>query len=150
MTREKFNEIIDFAIQGEKDAVAFYHDLQSKSRFEAQRVLLQEYEKMEEGHVTILEDIRNKGFSKIKIKEGKDLHISDYLVDVTPSANMDYQDILLMAMKKEEAAYKMYKDLASRYIGTDIETLFQKLATEELDHKFKFEKLYDDEILTEN
>ena len=37
MTTEKFNEVIDFAIDGEKQAVKFYQDLQQKTKFQAQK-----------------------------------------------------------------------------------------------------------------
>ena len=41
-----------------------------------------------------------------------DLKIGDYLVDVEPTDHMDYQQALVVAMKKEKKAFKMYIDLA--------------------------------------
>jgi len=148
MTKEKFNEVIDFAINGEKEAIKFYQDLQEKVKFQAQIEMLKEFEDMEKGHVVILENIRNKGFKEIEIKEVTDLHIGDYIVGVEPSENMNYQDILIIAMKKEEKANKLYTEMANNFPGT--ERLFRRLAAEEAEHKLKFEKLYDDEILKEN
>ncbi len=150
MTKEKFNEVINFAIAGEKDAIKFYQELQEKVKFQAQIEMLKEFEDMEKGHVVILENIRNKGFKEIEIKEVTDLHISDYIVDVEPSENMNYQDILIIAMKKEEKANKLYTEMANNFPGTELEQLFRRLAAEEAAHKLKFEKLYDDEILKEN
>ena len=150
MTKEKFNEVVDFAIAGEKDAIKFYQELQEKVKFQAQIEMLKEFEDMEKGHVVILENIRNKGFKEIEIKEVTDLHISDYIVDVEPSENMNYQDILIIAMKKEEKANKLYTEMANNFPGTELEQLFRRLAAEEAEHKLKFEKLYDDEILKEN
>ena len=150
MTKEKFNEVIDFAIQGEKDAVVFYHELQTKSKFQAQKIMLKEYEDMEKGHVIVLENIRKKGMQNIAIKEVTNLNISEYLVDVEPSADMDYQDILIVAMKKEEQAQKLYTNMAGNFPGTELETLFLKLASEEAEHKLQFETLYDEHVLKEN
>lgn len=150
MTKEKFNEVINFAIAGEKEAIKFYQELQEKVRFQAQIEMLKEFEDMEKGHVIILENIRNKGFEKIEIKEVTDLHISDYIIDVGPSEDMNYQDILIIAMKKEEKANKLYTEMANNFPGTELEQLFRRLAAEEAEHKLKFEKLYDDEILKEN
>ena len=150
MTKEKFNEIIDYAINEEKKAAKFYRELQDVVKFAAQKKLLKEYELMEEGHATVLEEIKRKGVEKIKVQKTKDLHLSDYLVDVAPSASMNYQDILLLATKKEAAAYEMYKDLSEKYSGTEVEDIFRKLAAEELDHKYMFEKMYDDDILIQN
>jgi rubrerythrin len=150
MTKEKFNEVIDFAIADEKDAIKFYRELQEKVKFQAQIEMLKEFEDMEKGHVVILENIRNKGFKEIEIKEVTDLHISDYIVDTEPSENMNYQDILIIAMKKEEKANKLYSEMANHFPGTELEQLFRRLAAEEAGHKLHFETLYDDYILKDN
>lgn len=150
MTKEKFNEVIDFAIQGEKDAVGFYHELQTKTKFQAQKKMLKEYEDMEKGHIIVLENIRKKGMQNITVKEVTNLNISEYLVEVEPNAEMDYQDILILAMKKEEQAQKLYANMAGNFPGTELETLFLKLAAEEAEHKLQFETLYDEHVLKEN
>lgn len=150
MTKEKFNEVIDFAIDGEKQAVRFYQDLQTRVKFSAQKEMLKELENMEKGHIVILENIRTKGIQKITIKEVTDLHIADYVVDVEPEEDMTYQDILIIAMKKEEQAKNLYTTLAGNFPGTELEKLFLKLASEEAGHKLKFETLYDEYVLKEN
>jgi len=150
MTEQKFNEIIDFAVEREREAVSFYHDLQKIAKFSAQVEMLKEFEDMERGHIKILENMRKKGFENIGEKQVPDLKISDYIVEVAPSANMDYQDILIVAMKKEESANKLYRNMASKFQGTDLETLFNRLAAEEAQHKNQFERLYDEEVLKDN
>ncbi len=150
MTKEKFNEVIDFAISGEKEAVKFYHELQQRTKFQAQKTMLKEFENMERGHVVILENIRKKGIKNITVKEVANLNISEYIVDVKPYDDMTYQDILIIAMKKEEQAQKLYANMAGSLPGTELETLFLKLASEEADHKLQFETLYDEHVLKEN
>ena len=142
--------IINFAIEREREAVAFYQELQLKASFEAQKMMLKEFEDMEKGHIVILENIKTKDFEKIKEKKFQDLHISDYVIEVELSENMTYQDIIILAMKKEEAAKKLYTDLAKQFSESESGKLFERLATEEAEHKLKFEKIYDDEILKEN
>ena len=150
MTQEKFNEVIDFAIDGEKEAVRFYQDLQQKTQFQAQKEMLKELENMEKGHIVILENIRTQGFTNVEVKKVQTLNISDYIVDVKPYENMTYQDVLIVAMKKEDQAEKLYTDMAGNFPGTDLETLFLKLASEESGHKLRFETLYDEYILKDN
>lgn len=150
MNNEMFNEIIDFAIQGEKNAIAFYQDLQTRVKFKAQKELLKEYENMEKGHVVILENMRKREFQNIELKKVKDLKISDYLVEIEATDDMDYQDILIIAMKKEEAAEKLYQDLSTRVDDENAAKIFLRLAQEEAEHKLKFEILYDEHILKEN
>ena len=152
MDREKFNDIIDFAIKGEKEAIKFYQALQNLVKFEARKELLHSYEQMEQGHVNMLEKLRDKVFEtgEIKMPKVSSLSISDYLLEVEPSADMNYQDIIIAAMKKEEKAKKLYTDLANQSDDDQAKQIFLRLAAEEEKHKLYFEKIYDDEILTDN
>ena len=142
--------LVDIATILEKKAVKFYRELQQKTRFANQRKLLKDYELMEVEHVTVLENIRKNGIGDFKVKKTTNLKISDYFLDIEPSDTMSYGEILLMVAKKEDAAYNLYTELAKTYAGTDVELLFKKLAAEELDHKYMFESLYDDEVNKEN
>jgi len=150
MTKEKFNEVIDFAIKGEEEAVKFYQELQLRTKFKARKEMLKDLENMEMGHIVILENIRSKGMKDVTVKKVVNLNISEYVVDVTPYDDMTYQDILIVAMKKEEQAVNLYTDLAGNFPGTELETLFLKLAAEEIGHKLQFETLYDEHVLREN
>lgn len=150
MTKEKFNEVIDFAIKGEEEAVKFYQELQLRTKFKARKEMLKDLENMEMGHIVILENIRSKGMKDVTVEKVVNLNISEYVVDVTPYDDMTYQDILIVAMKKEEQAVNLYTDLAGNFPGTELETLFLKLAAEEIGHKLQFETLYDEHVLREN
>lgn len=150
MFKIHFEEIIKFAIDREQEAVEFYQDLQKKVKFQSQKEMLIELEKMEEGHKTMLKNLLKKDFDDIKLKEVKDLKISDYLVEKDPTEDMDYQDILIVAMKREEFSTKLYKDLATKIQDEHTEKLFLRLSQEEAAHKLMFEKLYDEQILKEN
>jgi rubrerythrin len=80
----------------------------------------------------------------------RDLKITEYLVDVKPMPNMSYEDALILAMKKEKAAFRMYTTLAERANDLEIKQLFLGLAAEESKHKLRFELEYDEYILKEN
>ena len=79
-----------------------------------------------------------------------DLKMADYLVAGEVSGDMDYQQALIMAMKKEKAAFRLYSDLADRVADGALRTLFLGLAQEEAKHKLRFEVEYDDVILRDN
>jgi rubrerythrin len=150
MNQEKFNEIIDFAIKREQEAVEFYQELQNLVSFESRKELMHELELMEKGHIKILENISKNFKNETSIPQVEDLKIADYMVEVKPTAEMSYQDILIIAMKKEEMAQKLYKKLADQSDNDEIKNLFLRLASEEAKHKLRFEKIYDDDILKEN
>ena len=63
--------------------------------------------------------------------------------------NLNYRDALVLAMKKEKAAFKLYSILAECMNDQVLKTTFLALAQEEAKHKLRFELEYDD-LLTEN
>lgn len=149
MDTKDFNEIIDFAIDKEKEAVKFYTDLQAMSQFKSRQDMLGELADMERGHVTALENIKSGKIIMREAPKVQNLKISDYLVAATPSPNMSYQDTIINAMKREEMSTHLYKDLAKLSAG-EARDIFLRLAAEEAKHKLYFEKIYNDEVLKDN
>jgi rubrerythrin len=62
---------------------------------------------------------------------------------------MGYQEALIVAMKKEKAAFKLYTDLAASTADERIKATFSALAQEEAKHKLRFEIEYDNLLLLE-
>lgn len=46
MNKVQFDEIINFAIGNEEEAVKFYQDLQTKTKFQVQKDMLKDFENM--------------------------------------------------------------------------------------------------------
>ena len=57
---------------------------------------------------------------------------------------MAYNELLMLAMKREEAALKLYNQLLSKADNDDAKKLFKMLCQEEAKHKLALETLYDD------
>jgi rubrerythrin len=143
-------EILDFAIGEEQAAVDFYLQLAAQSKNGQTKKVFQEYAEEEMRHKANLLSVRESGSFKLADEKVRDLKIAEYLVDVKPSASMSYQDALILAMKKEKAAFRMYSKLAEKAEDPAVKTLFLTLALEESKHKLAFEIEYDDYILKEN
>ena len=109
-----------------------------------------DFAREEKGHKAKLLAIKQ---GTLMLKAGgkvSDLKIGDYLVEVQPGPATDYQSALVIAMKKEKAAFRLYTDLAAAADDDAIQETFQALAQEEAKHKLRFELEYDDYVLTEN
>jgi len=146
MTLQEFNEILDFAIDREKEAVQFYRDLQNEAHFADQKAFLSELECMEKGHIVMVESLRQKLPTEMQIKQVPNLLISEYLISDVDHLNLTYQNILIKAMKREEMSLKLYTEMSRKFPDSALSTVFAKLASEEAGHKYKFEKLYDEWI----
>ena len=145
-----FDEVIDYAISRERDAVQFYSGLAGLVEFKERKQFILDLKRMEEKHIDILENIRAKGASGVTVPQVRNLKISSTVVAPEAAEDMSYQDILITGMKKEEAALELYTSLADRAEDGEMKKVFLKLAGEESKHKNFFETLYDEEILTEN
>ena len=144
------NEILDFAIGEEQAAVDFYLQLAAQSKNQQTKKVFNEYAEEEMRHKANLLNVKERGHFLLPVEKVRDLKITEYLVDVRPSANMSYQDALILAMKKEKAAFRMYSALAANAEDVSVKSLFLNLAMEESKHKLAFEIEYDDYILKEN
>lgn len=144
------DEVLDFAIGQEEEAARFYTGLAGRMDRPWMSKIFTDFAKEEIGHKRKLLDV--KAGKKLAPVEGKilDLKIGDYLVDVEPKPDMDYQQALILAMKKEKKAFKMYTDLAAAADDDNLQNLFTGLAQEEAKHKLRFEIEYDDFVMTEN
>jgi rubrerythrin len=148
---ESVDELLDFAISEEEAAARFYKRLAGKMDRPAMREVFEEFSREEEGHKAKLLKIKAGKVPAPPREQVQDLKIADYLVDVEPRDDMDYQHALILAMKKEKAAFRLYSDLASLAgDDKDVRDLFLSLAHEEAKHKLRFEVEYDEEILREN
>ena len=146
-----FNDALDFAISREKEAVAFYQDLQNIAKFASQKELMGEFEDMEKGHVTMLKGVKNnQDPARLSKPVPEDIHLDDYLVTSAPTAQMTYQDILIIAIKREKNSATLYTRLKADTDDPSLLEVFGRLIIEEENHKHFCEKLYDRDIQSAN
>jgi rubrerythrin len=144
------DEILDFAIGKEQEAADFYAGLAGRAKSPAMKATFEQFAGEERGHKTKLQGV--KSGKKLLASQAKiqDLKIGDYLVEEQPSDDLDYQDALIIAMKAEKAAFRLYSDLAAKVDDAGVKELLLGLAQEEAKHKLRFELEYDEHVLTEN
>jgi len=146
MTFKSVDEILEYAIDREKEAVKFYADLSEKDTFASVKDTFINFSKEEEKHVALLQGISadTAKVESYQLKKVPDLKISDYLVETEYKEGMFMQDILRIAMKKEEMAVKLYQDLSEKADNANFCKLFDLLSQEEAKHKLILETMYDD------
>ena len=147
---ESIAEILDFAILGEQEAVDFYLGLAGRAKNEEMKNVFTSFAKEEMQHKSRLTIIKENGTFEIASDKVNDLKIADFMVDIVPTPDMSYQEALVVAMKKEKAAFKLYSTLADKAPNQMMKDIFISLAQEESRHKLKFELEYDEFILREN
>jgi rubrerythrin len=146
MKFESFEEIVNFAIEKENEAAAFYDDAANKEPFSGVKDALKEMAAEERKHAAMLENIgqNQEVLEGYEFKWIPDIKRSDYMVDMVYEPGMHYSDLLKLAMKREEKALAMYNELQNRADNETQAKLFKVLCQEEAKHKLFLEKLYDD------
>ena len=148
---ESINEILDFAIKDELRASNLYADLAKRSRNKEIQKVFEQFSKEELGHKKKLEAIKSGNKIVVPVEKVQDLKIGDYIIEVNTSRDdLSYQETLIVAMKEEKAAFRLYSDLADKTDDPAAKEIFLMLAQEEAKHKLRFEIEYDDYILKEN
>jgi rubrerythrin len=147
---ESAEDILQFAIEREEDAYNFYNEWAGKVKNPAIGEMLIELSKQELGHKKKLENLKIKGSLMPSDNKITDLKIADYLVDIPPSEDMDYQQALTLAMHREQASVNLYKMLAKLAPNDEIQDIFLNLVEEEVHHKARLEDEYDENILRDN
>lgn len=147
---ESAEDILQFAIKREEDAYNFYNEWAEKVKNPAIGEMLIELSKQELGHKKKLENLKIKGSLLPSNDKITDLKIADYLVDIPPSEDMDYQQALTLAMHREQASVNLYKTLAKLAPNDEIQDIFLTFVEEEVHHKVRLEDEYDQNILRDN
>lgn len=150
MDLKNYDEIIKFAISREEVAIDSYGDMSEKAKMPGLRELLLELQDEEKNHKKLLEDITQEQISSFKTDEVIDLKISDYLTEEPPSEDMTFQDLLILAAKKEQEAVELYTKLGEGSDSEDLKKLFDFLIAQEKAHKLKLETEYEKHVLADD
>jgi len=150
MTRR---EILEFGLAMEKKAKAFYLAALDVVKHPGARQMLKELAAEELLHIRFFE----------RALKGEGLLLEDHLPPGSPSAGIgehlvaaeirDHSDpasILVKAIGREMDAIERYQEWASQVPDEELAGLLRKLAAQELAHKDRLERLYEEEFLADN
>ena len=148
MEFENLDAILDFAIEKEIEAAEFYTTISKEEAFTGAGQMFEEFAQEERKHQMMLEEFKSKGVTAsvqdYNFKWITDIKRSNYVVDLVYSPGMGYNEILMLAMKREEKALKLYNDFLAQAGSDESKTLFKMLCQEEAKHKLALETMYDD------
>ena len=162
MSEALLKKILEGAIKIEEQSYALYTKAQGIATLPSSKALLRELAEAELNHkeklIAILEKSASvywAGVSELGSETGEieDLRIVDYMQDTTLSEDAGYPAILIYAARREKMTYEHYRSLVEGSFARHFPQageLFSKLAEEELIHKNKIEREYDERVLKED
>jgi rubrerythrin len=135
-------DVLDFAIAGETESAELYSKMATMVENPWMRKTLEGLAAEELQHRKKLKAVKT-GWRTLAREDAGDLGIAETLDDVKPHAHMDYRELLVFAIKKENLSHGLYTRLASIFSEPELRETFEALAREEAEHKRRFEMEYE-------
>ncbi len=142
MKNNEIKSIIKFAVENEIEAYEFYISAANKVKDDYLKETFQELAEEELKHKKFLEEFLVSDVEYIKINETIDYKISETIDKPKLTVEMKFADAIGLAIKNEEEAMEMYKNLADVCIDEEQKKLFLGLMEMEKMHKAKLEEIY--------
>jgi len=141
---DSWNEILEFAVSKEIESYHFYLALARHVDTAKMRDVFEELAQEELEHKAKLELEIIKTGRSVAARHDPAGPDSDYIVSNGQfPLDIDYKDLLLLAMEKEEASFRTYVDLVATARDEPTRELLLALAEEEVRHKLRFKNEYD-------
>ena len=137
------HDILDYAMARELQSHRFYMDLAKLATRDEVRDLIRRLAADELQHRIHLQAIKAGEVTFATDEEVGSLAIEETLAEVSPQADMSYAELLVIAMKKEKAAFRLYTKMASIAPSQALRDVLHKIAQEEAEHKLFLEVEYD-------
>lgn len=151
---ERIRDIIEVAISNEENAEQFYRESAETVQLEHARKTLLELAREEVSHADFLRKVLNEGFEQILEHQPEasveEVRIVDYLSVPELNAYSNLQDILTVAMKREQIAFEFYDSMAAMVNEPELKRVLNKLAEVEAGHKTRLQDIYEREFFQEN
>ena len=138
------DEILEMAVAREVDANRFYLALAERVENPRIKKIFEKLAAEELEHKAKIELEIMKTGRVVNAEQDRRPDFSDEQPDyMPPEIEMNYKDILLMGIQKEEASFRLYVDLAEMISDAHSKEILLALAQEEAGHKLRFQKVLD-------
>lgn len=136
-------EVIELAITREIQAAEFYRELAGRTQDPAMQSLFENLGEEELRHKARLElEMMKEGLVAKTVGRLFEVDTPDYATDEQIGPDMDYQDALSLAIRKERRSFRFYVELAAVVTEKDTHEALLELAEEEARHLVQFEMEY--------
>ena len=141
MKAQEYKKIIDDAIKNETEAAEFYTAVFEKVKEKGLKVIFKELADEEKKHKALLKNFLSDSRS-LSFDEKADYKVSETVEAPRLTVDMKPVDAIALAMKREEEAMNMYKELAKCSSDAGQKKVFNALSKMEQGHKARLEDIY--------
>jgi rubrerythrin len=149
---DSIEQILDFAIDRERQAQEIYYAFARKTERKSFAKLLLTMADMEKEHERRLAELKGRRAwaSAFGTPARESLALEEPFKVIAFSPDMNYGDFLVLVIRKEEEAEKLYLRLESLAAAAETRRLFRHLAGEERKHRDWAQERYDADVRRDN
>ena len=141
---DDYYEVLELAIAKEVEAYNFYLALADRVKDRQISKAFKDLAKEELEHKAKLELEVMKTGRTIAVEQKLLRPEREYILSDNDSPlDMDYKDMLLLGIEKEEAAFRTYVNLVASVMDEESREVLLAIAEEEVKHKLRFETEYE-------
>ncbi len=141
---DSIDEILELAVAREEEAYLLYKDLAKRTKDPTMRVIFEKFADEELENKEKLELEIMKSGKAVKTAEiAANFKIEDYIENTGSVPDMNYEQLLLMAIAKEKRSVRFYIELAALVEDKEAREVLVSLAEEEAGHGARFQIEYD-------
>jgi len=154
---EMCKNAVKMAVERERDLLDFYEQVAPLMKRRAIREVFEVFRDDIQNRVdelTILMETEGASCDLIAQELSREdtpanLGIAKYLKDIELTEDSDFQDVLTVAMKRQERVVSFFIQLAAMTPAEEVASIFRSIGNEEVGRLRQLEEIYDDEILLE-
>ena len=137
---ETYEAIVEFGILKERQANRFYLAMAQRVAHKGIGNLFEELAAEELEHKAKLElELMKVGRVVDTTPDTEEINSEDFIISDSPVLDMDLSDALDLAVTKEDAAFRLYIEMASKAQSEESRETILAMAQEEMRHKVRFE-----------
>jgi rubrerythrin len=140
---DSLRAVVDFAIEREQEAVDFYSRLAGAAQIKPVADELRRIASMEEVHRDRLKALSVSAVAATMPEAANELNIANYRVDAKPGPSIIWQQVVEIAIQREQASLVLYTALGKLTSDPPTKQLFGVLSAEEAGHRAYFQQLFD-------
>lgn len=150
-TFKTFVEALDFAVTKEEETATLFLRLAKTVGQASTRKALKSFAKRSLKHRNTLLKMKRNGAALPPPANVQDLKMMKYVTrQVSPHADMDVREAMVLAIKTASTTQNLYADLAHGASDSKVQSLFVSLAQEEAEQKLRLETEYDEHVFAQD
>lgn len=144
---DKYCRVLEFAIEKEVDSYLAYTVLAGRMVNKGMRGLFMAMAGDELGHKANLElELMKRGRVVREYPLAAVVEDAVAMEDGSGVIDMEYKEAILLAVEKEDAAFRLYAELAVTNDDAEARSMFFAMAEQEMIHKMRFQEEYENII----